>query len=90
MSINKKSKIFLAGHTGMVGSAILKNLKKKGYKNIFIKSRKNLDLLNQEKTLRYLKKIKPKYVIIAAARVGCIFAINNFKAQIISENFMIL
>ena len=55
MPINKKSKIFLAGHTGMVGSAILKNLKKKGYKNIFIKSRKNLDLLNQEKTLRYLK-----------------------------------
>ena len=89
MSINKKSKIFLAGHTGMVGSAILKSLKKKGYKNIFIKSKKSLDLLNQEKTLKYLRKIKPKYVIIAAARVGGIFANNNFKAQFIYQNLMI-
>ena len=89
MPINKKSKIFLAGHTGMVGSAILKSLKKKGYKNIFIKSKKSLDLLNQEKTLKYLRKIKPKYVIIAAARVGGIFANNNFKAQFIYQNLMI-
>ena len=89
MQINKKSKIFLAGHTGMVGSAILKSLKKKGYKNIFTKSKKSLDLLNQEKTLKYLRKIKPKYVIIAAARVGGIFANNNFKAQFIYQNLMI-
>tara|TARA_B100001057_G_scaffold492560_1_gene585192 strand:- start:265 stop:1203 length:939 start_codon:yes stop_codon:yes gene_type:complete len=89
MPINKKSKIFLAGHTGMVGSAILKSLKKKGYKNIFIKSKKSLDLLNQEKTHRYLRKIKPKYVIIAAARVGGIFANNNYKAQFIYQNLMI-
>ena len=89
MLINKKSKIFLAGHTGMVGAAILKNLKKKGYCNIFTKSKKSLDLLNQDKTLKYLKKIKPKYVIIAAARVGGIFANNNFKAQFIYQNLMI-
>ncbi len=89
MSINKKSKIFLAGHNGMVGSAILKNLKKKGYSNIFIKSKKSLDLLDQEKTLKYLRKIKPKYVIIAAAKVGGIFANNKFKAQFIYQNLMI-
>tara|TARA_Y100001958_G_C21219107_1_gene544471 strand:- start:952 stop:1890 length:939 start_codon:yes stop_codon:yes gene_type:complete len=89
MSINKKSKIFLAGHNGMVGSAIFKNLKKKGYNNIFTKNKKSLDLLNQEKTLRYLKKLKPKYVIIAAARVGGIIANNNSKAQFIYENLMI-
>ena len=54
--INKKSKIFLAGHRGMVGSAILKKLKLEGYRNIILKSRKQLDLKNQKKVLNFFKK----------------------------------
>ena len=60
MQLNKKSKIFLAGHNGMVGSAIYKKLKKKGYKNIIVQSRKNLDLLDQNKTHKFIKKKKTK------------------------------
>ena len=89
MTINKKSKIFLAGHNGMVGSAILRTLKKKGYKNIFVKNKKGLDLMDQRKTLNYLKKIKPKCVIIAAAKVGGILANTKFKAHFIYQNLMI-
>ena len=67
--INKK-KIFLAGHKGMVGSAIYKKLKLNGYKNILVRSRKELDLLNQSKTFKFLIKNKPYFVILAAAKVG--------------------
>ena len=89
MELNKKSKIFLAGHNGMVGSSILNLFKKKKYKNIYTRDRKSLDLLDQKKTIKYLKKIKHKYVIIAAAKVGGILANNNFKADFIYENIMI-
>ena len=89
MELNKKSKIFLAGHNGMVGSSILNLFKKKNYSNIYTRDRKNLDLLDQKKTIRYLKKIKPKYVIIAAGKVGGILANNNFKADFIYQNLMI-
>ena len=89
MKITKNSKIFLAGHKGMVGSSILKLLRKKNYKNIFYLNKKNLDLLDQKKTKSYLQKIKPDVVILAAARVGGIFANKNFKAQFIYENLMI-
>ena len=89
MKLNKKSKIFLAGHNGMVGSAILRKLKKKGYKNIFLKNRNTLNLLDQKKTLKYLNRIKPEYVIIAAAKVGGILANSQQKAEFIYENLMI-
>ena len=89
MILRKDSKIFLAGHKGMVGSAILRFLKKKNYSNIILVDKKKLDLLNQKKTLQFLKRIKPDFVINAAARVGGIFANNKFKANYIYENLMI-
>ena len=89
MELNKKSKIFIAGHNGMVGKSILNVFKKKKYKNICIIDRKKLDLLDQKKTIKFFKKIKPKYVILAAAKVGGILANNNFKADFIYQNLMI-
>ena len=74
MKLNKKSKIFLAGHRGMVGSAIYKKLMENGYKNILVSTRKNLDLTKQKETFKFLKKQKPYFVIVAAARVGGIYA----------------
>ena len=85
----KNKKIFLAGHNGMVGTSVLNHLKKKKYKNIITISKKKLNLLNQEDTEKFIKKIKPDYVIIAAARVGGIFANKKFKANYIYENLMI-
>ena len=89
MKLNKTSRIFLAGHNGMVGRAIFKHLKKKNYKNILTKNKKELNLLDQKKTLNYLKKVKPEFVIIAAARVGGILANLNYKANFIYENLTI-
>ncbi len=89
MPLNKNSKIFVAGHKGMVGSSILRIFKKKGYKKIFIKEKKFLNLLNQKQTQSYINKIKPDYVIIAAAKVGGILANQSFKADFIYENIMI-
>tara|TARA_B100001123_G_C15321324_1_gene1027996 strand:- start:1137 stop:2081 length:945 start_codon:yes stop_codon:yes gene_type:complete len=89
MKLNKKSRIFLAGHNGMVGSAILRYFKKQKYKNILIRNKKELNLLDQTKTQQYLKKIKPDFVIIAAARVGGILANQEYKANFIYENLMI-
>jgi len=89
MQINKNSKIFIAGHKGMVGSAILKFLKKKKYKKIYTINKARLNLIDQSQTEKYLKKIKPDCVIIAAAKVGGILANSNFKANFIYENIMI-
>tara|TARA_B100000989_G_scaffold64840_2_gene44945 strand:+ start:15009 stop:15941 length:933 start_codon:yes stop_codon:yes gene_type:complete len=89
MQAIKKKKIFLAGHNGMVGSAILRLFKKKGYKNIICRSRKNLNLLDQKKTFNFLKRIKPDFIIIAAAKVGGILANREQKAEFIYENLMI-
>ncbi len=83
------SKIFLAGHNGLVGSAIFKKLKEKNYKNILIKTRKSLDLSNQNDTIKYFKKTKPEYVILAAARVGGINANQNFPAEFLYQNLSI-
>ena len=87
--LSKNTKIFLAGHKGMVGSAILRTFKEKGYKNIIIRDKKKIDLLKQFETLRFLKKIKPDIVIIAAAKVGGIFANQKYKANFIYENLTI-
>ena len=89
MRINKKSKIFIAGHNGMVGSAILRKFKRFGFKNILTTPKKKLDLLNQTKVFSFLKKNKPHVVIIAAARVGGIFANSNYKSKFIYENLQI-
>ena len=87
--INKNSKIFIAGHNGMVGSAILKYFKKKKFKKLFTIDRKKLDLRNQSKVNTYLKKIKPDAVILAAAKVGGINANNEKRAEFIYDNLSI-
>ncbi len=89
MYLDKKSKIFIAGHRGMVGSSILRHFKKKGYKNLYFKNRNSLNLLDQKNTHNYLKKIKPDFVIIAAAKVGGILANKEKKAEFIFENITI-
>jgi len=86
MNLNKGIKIFLAGHNGMVGSAIKKSLLKNGYKNIIQKNRKELNLTNQNLTFKFLKKIKPDFVILAAAKVGGIFFNSKYKHEFIYEN----
>jgi len=87
--ISKKSKIFIAGHKGMVGSAILRKLKKKGFSKIILCEKKKLDLLDQNQVFKFLRKKKPELVIIAAARVGGIFANSNFKDKFLYENLQI-
>ena len=89
MNLNKNSKIYIAGHNGMVGSAVLRIFKKKGYKNIFIKNRKSLNLLDQKKTYEYLNRIKPDFVIIAAAKVGGIYANDTQGTSFLIENLKI-
>ena len=87
--LNKKAKIYIAGHKGLVGSAILRKLKEKGYKRIIYKTSKQLDLLDEKKVLTFLKKNKPDFIFIAAAKVGGILANNKYKAQFIHENLVI-
>ncbi len=89
MQLNKRSKIFLAGHNGMVGSSIFNFFKKRNYKNIITIDKKKLDLLNQEKTEKFLKKIKPNFVIIAAAKVGGILANDKYRGEFIYKNLNI-
>ena len=89
MQLNKKSKIFIAGHNGMVGSSIKRKLDNNGYTNIITKNKNELDLLNQDKTFKFLKKQKPNFVIIAAAKVGGIEANLKYKDKFIYENLQI-
>ena len=87
--IDLNSKIFVAGHNGLVGSAIVRKLKKKGYKNIITMNRSKLDLTNQKKVYNFIKNIKPKFIFIAAAKVGGIKLNENFKADMIYNNLAI-
>lgn len=87
--ISKNSKVYVAGHTGLVGSAILRKLKSLNYKNLIYKSSKQLDLRDQKKVFRFLEKKKPDAVIIAAAKVGGIKANNLKKADFIYDNLTI-
>ena len=87
--INTNSKIFVAGHTGLVGSAILRRLKFYGYKNIVTVKRRNLDLTNQTKVFNFIKKKKLDVVIIAAAKVGGIKANYEKRAEFIYDNLSI-
>ena len=87
--LSKKSKIFIAGHNGMVGSSIHRKLKKIGYKNLLIVDRRKLNLLDQKKVYSFLTKNKPKLVIVAAARVGGIVANSKYKNKFLYENLQI-
>ena len=87
--INHKSKIFIAGHKGMLGSAILRILKKKGYKKLLIIDKNKLDLRNQKSVKKYLEIKKPDAIIIAAAKVGGIKANVDYPASFIRDNLQI-
>ena len=87
--IKKKDKIFVAGHNGLVGSAVLRKLKQKKYKNIYTVEKNKIDLLNQKDVFNYLMRNKFHAVIICAARVGGIKANNELRANFIYENLTI-
>ena len=87
--IKKDDKIFIAGHTGMVGSAIERKYRQEGFKNILTFSSKELDLRDQSSVDEFYKKVKPDIVILAAAKVGGIHANNKYKAEFIYDNLMI-
>jgi len=87
--MNKNSKIYIAGHRGLVGSAIVKNLESKGYNNLIYRTHKELDLMNQEAVAQFFETEKPEYVILAAAKVGGIVANNTYRADFIYENLQI-
>ncbi|MBD3231361.1 NAD-dependent epimerase/dehydratase family protein [Candidatus Dependentiae bacterium] len=87
--MNKKSRIYVAGHTGLVGSNILKKLYDYGYKNIITKDFRELDLRRQSQVESFFEKECPEYVFLAAAKVGGILANNTYKAEFIYDNLMI-
>ncbi len=89
ISMEKNSKIYVAGHRGLVGSAILKNLKKKGYANIVYRTHRELDLTDGKAVAHFFKEEKPDYVFLAAAKVGGIVANNTYRADFIYSNLMI-
>jgi GDP-L-fucose synthase len=87
--VDLNSKIYVAGHRGLVGSAIFRKLKEKGYKNIIYSNRAKLDLTNQLQVYKFLRKKKPDFIFIAAAKVGGILDNDSYKADYISENLLI-
>lgn len=86
MTVKRTSKIYIAGHRGMVGSAIVRRLKAAGYTNLVTRDRKELNLLDQRSTHEFLSVEKPEYIFMAAARVGGIHANNTYRADFIYEN----
>ena len=89
MAINKNAKIYVAGHTGMVGSAIVRHLKKEGNNNLILKTRQELDLIDQRAVKLFYENYLPEYVFICAAKVGGIHANNTYRAQFLYENLQI-
>lgn len=87
--MNKEDKIYIAGHRGLVGSAIARNLKKKGFNNFIFRTSKELDLTNQSDVNDFFETEKPDYVFLAAAKVGGIHANDSFPADFIRENLQI-
>lgn len=87
--MEENSKIYVAGHKGLVGSAIVRNLKSKGFNNIVTRTHTELDLTNQEAVRKFFKEEKPEYIFLAAAKVGGINANNTYPADFIYENLMI-
>lgn len=86
--MKKNEKIFVVGHQGLVGSAILRALKKRGFENIFVINREELDLTIQDNVKSFFKKYKPDYVFFAAGKTGGVFANDNFRAEFLYENLM--
>lgn len=87
--MEKNSSIFVAGHKGLVGSSIVKELKQHGFENLILRSFEELDLRNQHAVASFFMDNRPEYVFLAAARVGGIGANNKFRAQMIYDNLMI-
>ena len=87
--MGKSAKIYVAGHRGMVGSAIVRKLEAEGYKNLILKTSKELDLRNQQQVKDFFEAEKPEYVFLAAAKVGGIVANNTYRAEFIYDNLMI-
>lgn len=87
--MNKKAKIYIAGHRGMVGSAIWRKLESEGHSNLIGKTSSELDLTDQRQVTNFFKKEKPEYVFLAAAKVGGIVANNTYRAQFIYDNIQI-
>jgi len=89
MTLQKNTKIYVAGHNGMVGSAITRKLQSEGYENLVTRSFEELDLTRQEQVEKFFEEEKPEVVIIAAAKVGGILANNTYRAEFIYDNLMI-
>ena len=87
--MNKDSLIYIAGHNGMVGSAITRSLKKQGWKNLIFRTSKELDLRNQQAVNTFFESEQPEFVFLAAAKVGGILANNNYRAEFLYDNLMI-
>jgi GDP-L-fucose synthase len=87
--MDNDSKILVAGANGMVGSAIVRNLRKKGYFNIIEATRNRVDFTDQEETKEFIERNKPEYVFVAAAKVGGIMANNTYKGEFLYQNLMI-
>lgn len=85
---NKNAKIFVTGHRGMVGSALVRRLQTEGYSNLLLRTRQELDLLNQAAVYAFLEREEPDYIFIAAAKVGGIQANNTYRADFIHQNLM--
>jgi GDP-L-fucose synthase len=88
MSIDKNTKIYVAGHRGMVGSAIIRQLQAKGFNNLVTRTHAELDLINQQAVANFFQKEKPEQVYLAAAKVGGIYANNTYPAEFIYQNLM--
>jgi GDP-L-fucose synthase len=87
--MEKNSKIYIAGHGGMVGSALVRKLGKEGYSQLLLRTSKELDLRNQQEVAHFFEQERPDYVFLAAAKVGGIVANNTYRADFIYENLMI-
>jgi GDP-L-fucose synthase len=87
--MEKNSKIYVAGHRGLVGSAIVRNLKERGFTNLLVRTHKELDLKRQEDVEEFFEQEKPEYVFLAAAKVGGIHANSTYPAEFIYDNLMI-
>ena len=87
--MNKTSRIYIAGHRGLVGSAIVRRLERDSYENLLLRTSKELDLRDQQATFAFFEQERPEYVFLAAAKVGGILANNTYAADFISENLLI-
>ncbi|MFI5188122.1 MAG: NAD-dependent epimerase/dehydratase family protein, partial [Chitinophagales bacterium] len=87
--MEKDSRIYIAGHRGMVGSAILRRLEKEGHQNFIFRNSGELDLRDQQAVAGFFEKEKPDYVFLAAAKVGGILANNTYRAEFLYDNLAI-